>query len=413
MRDFRQQRFWVLVLAFLGWVTGFWLCRGRWEHQLWLQWALLPAFALNADRVWILWKEWFGDLSTSFRGRLWWLGLFSLLEWHFWVTGFRTGDWWLGAGSGRDLLVMLVLVSGLTLFARKKFAEELMWPAIFIFGSLTIVCSAALFYQDYGVSEQRFRLVWRYEPGFNAVTTGILVGFALVTGWISVLRFDSKKFRFLGWLALVLLGGALAASESRGALLAALSAGAIFLGRAVAAKEQWFSHLRLLLLSAGGFICYWVLALWMGEASQGDLVSRGSSGRLEIYQYYLANLSTLDWWLGKGEVPALPPSALGWEVHHPHSAYLGQLVAYGVMGALGLGWLLMAGFWQLRREKELSLLVFGLIACLFDGGLILSAFSMARWEVLVVLVPLVMGVARLQRVESSSEIVIDSVNENH
>ena len=48
----------------------------------------------------------------------------------------------------------------------------------------------------------------------------------------------------------------------------------------------------------------------------------------------------------------------------------------------------------MRAQAVLPLFVFGLIACLFDGGQVLSVLTLARWETLLVLVPLVLAAAQ-------------------
>jgi hypothetical protein len=50
-------------------------------------------------------------------------------------------------------------------------------------------------------------------------------------------------------------------------------------------------------------------------------------------------------------------------------------------------------FVKLRGSPEAAILVFGMVTLLFDGGMVFSMYSTARWEALVVLVPLVLGVA--------------------
>lgn len=384
----------------MGWVTGFWWARGRWEHDLWLQWVVLPSFALNADRIWPLWKEWFGHFGGGIHKNLWWFGLFSLIEWQFWVTGFRTGDWWGGAGSGKDFVVLTVIISTLALIGNSPPSRNRLWLSAVAMASLAVVVSLVLFYQQYAISEQRFRLVWRYEPGFNAVTTGILIGFALVAGWGPWARHD-KIPAWVRYLVLLVLGFTLAASESRGALLAVVVAGAVHFAKGAFFEKSPFQlrvvpihTLQSLLASFAGFLVYWFLALRMGQAGGGDLVNRGSAGRTDVYREYLSQLSVSDWIVGKGHVPSLPPEELGWVVHHPHSAYLGQLVGYGFLGTAVLGVVLVSALWKIRRTPELSLVVFGLVACLFDGGQIFTALSLARWETLVVLIPLVIAVSR-------------------
>ena len=222
----------MLQFALIGWVTGFWWAGGRWEQDLWLQWIVLPSFALNADHIWALWKNHFGDAGEGVRKNLWWFGLFSLIEWQFWVTGFRTGDWWGGAGSGKDLVILTVLISSFALVFQQPAARNRLWLSVLAVAFLAVAVSLLIFYQQYAASEERFRLVWRNQPGFNAVTTGILVGFALVAAWGPWTR-HRKIPTWVRHLVLLVLGIALAASESRGALLAVLAAGAVHLTREV------------------------------------------------------------------------------------------------------------------------------------------------------------------------------------
>lgn len=377
-------RLWLLLVAIGGWLSGFWWCRGRWEQGQWFLWVVLPVFALHADHVWNLWRDWY-------RERDWvWLGVFALIEWQFWITGIRTGDWWGGAGSGRDLVMMTVLLSLLAMAARRPDLSRWLREGTLALASVAVLVSLLVFYRDYGLSEQRFRLNWRYREGFNAVTTGVLVGYALVLG----LRRERRHW--LSALALALLGFALAGTESRGALLAVVAAVAVALAQAFFRREgPGLKGPLLLSCAAGGigFVGYWAGASLLTQDT-GGMVARGSAGRLEIYQHYLAHLSATDWLLGQGQVTPLGPEFLGWTVHHTHSAYLGQLVAFGAVGLCGLLALLVTVTWRVRASSELPLIVFGAVACLFDGGIVFSALSMARWEVLVLAVPLVMAWSR-------------------
>jgi hypothetical protein len=384
-------RWWLLFVALMGWVTGFWWCRGRWEHNLWLQWLVLPAFACNGDRIWELWQRWLADFSLR------WLALFSLIEWQFWLTGFRAGDWWGSAGSGKDFALLVVLISSLVLLAEDERARKQLWQVVFGIGALAVFVSLLLFYQDYTLSEERFRLVWRYAPGFNAVTTGLLAGFALVVGFCGA----TPKVVWQRWLwrvALLVMGFALAASESRGALLASL--GGLMAYFVVNRCGRDLS--RRVAFPALGFFLYWMGVSFVSEES-GALIERGSAGRFAIYETYLSKLSGSDWFFGKGVVPMLPEAEMGWLVHHTHCAYLGQLVAYGLPALLGLVAILGWGLWKLRNRDELPLYVFGLIAVLFDGGMIFSVLSLARWEVLVVAVPLVVGLAARNQGDQARE----------
>lgn len=379
----------MLLLAVVCWLTGFWWCSGRWEHGLILQWVVLPAFALNADRVWELWKG-------SFRERpMCLLAILALIEWQFWMTGLRAGEWWGRAGSGKDFALLVVLISALVLSSQDACSRLVLWRGSFLLGVLAVAWSLVVFYAEYGLSEERFRLLWRYEPGFNAVTTGILVGFALLTGVVGNLpeKTSQKALRYLG---LAVLGFALAASESRGALLATLVGGGAYLFWNYGRGSLSGAAARLL-TPAIGFTSYWAGVHFLRVESRA-LLERGSTGRFDVYQHYLDSLSGWDWIFGKGEVPVLPAEELGWLVHHTHSGYLGELVAYGVPALVALVVILGMGGWKLRRKEEFPLFAFGLVAVLFDGGLIFSVFSMARWEILVVGVPLLVGLSSGQSV---------------
>lgn len=367
----------MLLVAVTGWVTGFWWCSGRWEQTLWFSWILVPVLLWNVRPLLALWMEW----AEGWRS--WWFLFWAVVEWQFWVTGFRGESWWSAPGAGKDALMMMGLVSGLVLAGRHAEARYWLWRMVLVAATMAVLLSLIFFYSRIPLDGERFRLCWRGWPGFNAVTTGLLAGLGLMAGLDGRHRERSIK-SLLHWAALVVLGFGLAASESRGALLATAAGSAWWL---LSHHREW----RRLAWPLFGFSAYWFLVAFAPEESSG-LVERGSSGRLEIYAAYLSGMSGWDWLIGQGQVRQLPEEVLGWHVHHPHNAYLGQLSGYGL---IGLGLLLAtlgSGFLRMRHTREASLLVFGLVATLFDGGMSFSLLAIARWEVLVVLVPLVLGV---------------------
>jgi O-antigen ligase len=367
--------FWIAVT---GWVAGFWLFTGRYEQAAWCVWVLFPVAVWNGRQVLDLW------LGMSRESRGWWVLLGSLIGWQLLITGLRAGNWWVGPGAGKDALLVFALVSGLVMVGRDEKGRNWLWKGVFAAGLIGVLASLIAFYPEMRIHEERFRLCWRWWPGFDAVTTGIFTGMALMVGLITGEN-GRRWWRPCVCAALTVLGFGLAASESRGALLA------------VAAGAVWWllGNVRLwhrLLWPLGAFAAYWVL---VGYAAQGrsGLVERGSSGRFDIYQSYLSQMAGSDWVVGKGQVWMLPESVLGWLVDHPHNAYLGQLAAYGIIGLLLMLATLTWGFLKMRKTPESAILVFGLVTLLFDGGMVFSMFSTARWEALVVMVPLVMGVA--------------------
>lgn len=365
-------------IAVTGWVAGFWLFKGRYEQASWCLWMLLPVAVWNGRRVLDLWT----GVARESGG--WWLLLGSLIGWQFLVTGLRGGNWWAGAGAGRDVLLVFALVSGLAMVGRDGQGRTLLWKIVLAVGSVAVLVSLIAFYSEIGIHEERFRLCWRWWPGFDAVTTGIFAGMALMIGLVTG-ESGPRWWRTCVCAALALLGFGLAASESRGPLLA-VGAGAVW----------WLSgnvrSWRRLGWPLAGFAAYWAL-VGFAEQGGGGLIERGASGRFDIYQSYLSQMAGADWLVGKGRVRMLPESVLGWRVHHSHNAYLGQLAGFGMVGLLLMLGTLAWGFLKMRRSPESAILVFGLVTLLFDGGMVFSMFSTARWEALVVMVPLVLGVA--------------------
>ena len=367
----------LLWIAVTGWVAGYWLFKGRYEQASWCLWVLLPVSLWNGRRILDLWR----GVPREWRG--WWILFWSLIVWQFLATGFRAGHWWNESGAGKDSLLLFALVSGLAMIGRDDKFRRGLWNAVFAAGSIAVLLSLFVFYSKIGMNEERFRLCWRGLPGFDAVTTGIFTGMALMIGLMGAS--ESRWWRAFVMAALALLGFGLAASESRGALLAVSAGIAWWL---LKNHRSWSK----LVWPLFGFSAYWILVGFVGQGRSG-LVERGSSGRFEIYPSYLSQITGDDWIFGKGRIWMLPDSVLGWLVHHPHNAYLGQLAGYGI---IGLGLMLATLSWafvKLRGSPEAAILVFGMVTLLFDGGMVFSMYSTARWEALVVLVPLVLGVA--------------------
>ncbi len=323
---------------------------------------------------------WLGIPRAS---RGWWVLFWSLIVWQFLVTGFRTANWWNKSGAGKDALLIFALVSGLAMIGRDDNYRNALWKSVYVAGSVGVLLSLFAFYSETEMNEERFRICWRGRPGFDAVTTGIFVGMALMIGLIGL--GDSRWWNAFVCAALAWLGFGLAASESRGALLAVIAGISWWL---LKNYRRWSK----LVWPLFGFATYWILVAFWGQGRSG-LVERGSSGRIDIYLSYLSQIKGSDWIIGKGHIWMLPESVLGWLVHHPHNAYLGQLAGYGIIGLVLMLATLSWGFNKLHKSKESAILIFGLVTLLFDGGMVFSMFSTARWEALVVMIPLVLGVA--------------------
>ena len=209
--------------------------------------------------------------------------------------------------------------------------------------------------------------------------------------------------RRLFWLAvlLVLVFG-LMATQSRAPMLAFGAGFAVLL---------FFERFRLwravLTASVAVLLFFGILVGVRGSEAASDLVERGSTGRLSIYQWFLQDMGGSDFLVGKGMgTPAVIPEAeLGWFVHHPHSSYLCQLYLTGLVGLALLLWILGWAGRSARREALqqeslwLALLVSGAVAVLFDGAQIFSLASVPRVEFLLVAVPAAMVVGKVTHAE--------------
>ena len=168
--------FWIAVT---GWVAGFWLFTGRYEQAAWCVWVLFPVAVWNGRQVLDLW------LGMSRESRGWWVLLGSLIGWQLLITGLRAGNWWVGPGAGKDALLVFALVSGLVMVGRDEKGRNWLWKGVFAAGLIGVLASLIAFYPEMRIHEERFRLCWRWWPGFDAVTTGIFTGMALMVGLIT------------------------------------------------------------------------------------------------------------------------------------------------------------------------------------------------------------------------------------
>ena len=201
--------------------------------------------------------------------------------------------------------------------------------------------------------------------------------------------------RLLLWLGIAVLAFAMMATQSRGSILATCGGTTVLLWQ----RRQ---YARAAVIAALAGVLAYLAVFWLsGAESAPDLVSRGSSGRMEIWNIYLDRLHGIEWLLGEGFAVPLEESVLGWYVHHPHSSFLTQLVHTGIPGLLLLVAFCCGAMWTAWRSREhgaaaFSLLAFGLTGLLMDGAQIASMFSVPRIENLLILVPAVFALSTRQ-----------------
>jgi hypothetical protein len=161
-------------------------------------------------------------------------------------------------------------------------------------------------------------------------------------------------------------------------------------------RSRMWPALATAAISTGAFF----LTVLRSDAAS-DLVGRGSTGRLDIYRWFVERVTWGEALVGQGMASdlSIAEEDFGWFVHHPHSAYLTQFL---LTGAVGLALLLFVIAWPLRRALGevrragalwLALIASGAVAVLFDCGQIFSNYSAPRIEYLLVVVPaaLLMG----------------------
>jgi hypothetical protein len=363
-----------LAIAVGLWLGGYFFASG-WEHRQAFRW-LLPIVVLNGDL-----------LVKTFRETRWLWLVTALL-------GYQALSRLWSGGSERisnpaDLAMVFLLLVALVTIGRKEGAGTI------ITGVLAILCAGVTLYSlvvyygedSHQLAGHRLRNVLVYEEGLNPVLTGMLCAFGAVAAVWFLRRDDWWPFRG-GWvLALAVLVFGLMMAESRGALLSAgvgLTVLAFFLRRSI-----WPAVATIGVSVAA----YLVILFSIGDG--GGLIERGSTGRVEIYKWFLERTSLRDVVIGRGmsaEV-TIAEEELGWFVHHPHSAYLTQFLLTGVLGLglmlLVIGWASRSALVEARRKDVLwlALLASGTVALIFDCGQMFSVYSAPRIEFLLVLVP--------------------------
>ena len=233
-----------------------------------------------------------------------------------------------------------------------------------------------------------------YEEGLNAVLTGMLCAAGAVAGAWFTLSSKGRAGKIVWAVVLGIFVFGVMASQSRGPILGLMAGlGVIFFF-----KRRASLRVGLIVGGAAGF--YFLLTVW--TAGSGEVLERGSTGRLAIYQWYVERISGLEFLFGRGfgTDSSIPAEELGWFVHHPHSSYLTQLVLGGALGVVlllaVLAWSWHEAWQQGTRGECLwaALLGCGLITLLVDGAEIFSLHSVPRLEWLMVAFPAALAVGR-------------------
>lgn len=376
----------VFVIAIGTWLAAFWFCPYGWWHLVGLGVMVFPALLWVRD-------EW----ARALRGERWFQLAAVLLLWQ-WMT-----RWWSdGGGSWTasliDIALVVVLLSALLVLGRDIQATRRVFRWMVLAAAATTLVSLFVFYgpSDRTVSGDRLRNVFIYYGfGLHPVLTGMLCGFgALAAAWATG-RSTSHRWTWIWRISLAVLTVGVISTQSRGAYLMFVSGFGMLV---VLERRKAVAAVVTVLVSIA---LYFGPFLW-GTPAAKNMVSRGATGRFSVYQWLLDHMDGTDRVIGRGMAtpPTIPEEVFNWFVAHPHSGYLTQFYLTGVIGSVLLLALLAWAAWDALRlalKGETLLLIMltgGAAALVFDGGHILSVFSEGRMEVLLVVVPAGLAVAR-------------------
>jgi len=413
----------LLTVSSLGFLSGYYMMPNQWMHLGWMGLMLASCFLVCG------WQE----MTEGLRNDVW---LRAVTTWLFVLLvrssvldspGMGIRDlWWGWFHAGLLLLVLGMLwQTALHQTVIKKLSLPLALMAL-----LAAVVSILVFYvlDDEAMVGVRLRN-WFVFGGWNSVCTAMTFGFAAVWA-IDAWNTSEKTARLnrLFWLLVsVALVFATLMTMSRGAVMA-LTAAAVSL----AFSQSWQRVLRPLGLLIGCFLLFQFLAPLIScvgvqgisdrlaiptsevtaEVVADQIISadplarfieRGDTGRSIIYVAGLSSMTSWqDWLWGKGLWSAddFWSCSLHWYPEHLHSVFMDAFVRGGLLGFLGLlfilGWGMLRALRVARRGEPLWLMLicFGTAGVAFDGASAFTTLSVSRFEMLLFWVPLAMASAR-------------------
>jgi len=387
-RDPAQARTLVTAITLGLWLAAFWYLSEPSSHRWILGWLVIPSLLFLVK-----------ELPAIVKSTPWLWFAVALLSWqtlsHNWSSGGNDPPgWWF------DSLLVFGLLLALIGAARGPALSKIVFPALALLTAVTAAINLIIFYlpEVRYFTVHRLRNMFIYEDGLNAVPTGFLFAFgALIAAWLTI-HAARRWPRIIYTSALTLSLFGLLATQSRGPMLM-FAIG--FLCLIIFERK----HLRTPIIATAATILVYFGILAMansGRESSLSLVQRGSTGRFDIYQSFLKSMDAKEVTIGTGmgRAPELPEETLGWLVHHPHSVYLTQFYQTGIVGAaLLLAVIVVAARCavNLARRGEslwLCLLAGGCVALIFDGGQIFTVYSIARIEILLIVVPAAIAAGR-------------------
>lgn len=316
-----------------------------------------------------------------------------------WATPSDTNIFFVGV----DLLGVGLLATAIFFVGTQVRLSAILLPVLVVAAFCTLE-SLLTYYSSHALAS-RFWFPFIYKSGLNPVLTGFICGFSVLLAGhqVAVEAQGPRRTWFKAALVITLLG--LLATQSRGPWLACVVGWMAFL---VFGRRRMMASTLIVVVTALSYFV--VLQVASQSWASNSIVSRGATGRFDIYRSYFERMEPIHWWVGKGwgSTSSLPEDVLGWLVHHPHSAYMTQFYLTGGLGLVLLLCILLQGLLNgiavYQRENNylgLALLASGAAAVLFDGGHIFSLGSVARVEFLLVATPLLLLAGARQRSQAA------------
>ena len=292
---------------------------------------------------------------------------------------------------------------------------------------ISAVVSLAVFWGVNGGAHFGERLRnWFVHGGQHPVPTGIAWGFAAVWAATGYVAAQTARRRLRWAIGVGILAFAMCCCQSRGAALAS-TAGFATLLVAGGWRRAWVP-LVIAIGCAATFHGVSTALAWRAEQartnpkahlvpslppdpglerlSQDGLrswINRGDTGRIHLYGIILSRLANPEErLLGKGWLaPDSAAAEVGWPADHPHSIWVATLYHHGQTGAAALAFLMAFFLYRAisvarhhREPEPLTLLCFGITACLFDGQALHAFTTLPRYEALVFWLPVALGNGR-------------------
>lgn len=279
------------------------------------------------------------------------------------ASGFQGGEFGFFKHWGYLLAFCIVMISWVQIqrFRRLRFFE-LAFAAL---ASYICISAVVFWVQGFPVGERILELPFRLSGPI--LTSMLLV--ALLAACLPAWHTDARRWRLLAAFALtfICVGFIL---QSRSGVVGLIAIAACYLLFLFILCRGWVWRLALMVV----IILTAVIAVWAFRSFEllQLLVTRGDSGRVELWSAYVRELQQCGWVWGCGPAFAGSIYIMGGEflIQHPHNIFLVAIFYHGLPALVLLLGIFCSTLWHAWRQKNpwgLYLLV-ALLMLQFDGN---------------------------------------------